>query len=200
MSDIISPNLKVILNHRFDADESFIRHGPLRRLQNEDDASVSFFPWVERKMSASPTKKSLMAVYTDIKLVIRQYINNAPQQLPYREIGDAIIHYITYWIVHLGGAMPQNKVVEAVKDCLPAATDKQIINALYVLQMVRWIKLDAYGPYRYYYTLFRSDSLVYAFAGGPHDSTRFVADVSRILKGETKAPKAILERAVEARR
>jgi hypothetical protein len=200
LSAAISPKLKVILNDKFETDESFIRHGPLRRLQNSHDGSVSFYPWNETKSFSQPTKKSLSRVYGDIKTLIHEYIGNAPHTLSYDDIGDSVLYYIAYWIIHLGGAMPQGRVVEAVQDCLPAATEEQIINVLYVLQMVKWIKLDAYGPYRYYYTLYKSDSFLYAFNGGPRDSVRFVSDVSRILKRETNAPRAILQRAVEARR
>lgn len=200
LSEAIAPNLKVILNDRFATDESFIRHGPLRRLQNRYDDSVSFYPWSETKHTGQPTKRSLASIYGDIRVLIHGYINRAPQTQMYNLIGAAGIYYIVYWIVLLGVAMPQGRVIEAVRDCLPAATDDQIINALYVLQMVGWIKLDVYGPYRYYYSLFKSDSLMYAFNGGATDSARFITAVAQIIMHETDAPRAIMDRAYGARR
>jgi hypothetical protein len=202
LSEAISPHLKVIVDRNYERDESFIRHGPLRRLQNAYDGSVSFYPWSQIKSSGYPTKRSLGRIYGDLKALIQGYVNAAPQTIGFRDAAANAIYYVTYWVVFLGTAMPQGKVIEAVRDCIPEATEELIINALYVLQMVKWIKLEAYGPYRYYFSLFNHDSLQYAFTGpkGARDSARFISDVSTILKRETAAPVAIIRTAIESRR
>lgn len=199
LSEPIAPNLKAIVNQKFETDESFIRHGPLRRLENRHEGSVSYYPWHETKSGFLPTKRSLASVYGDMKRVIHGYINAAPESLKYEDLGDSRIYYVVYWIVRASVAITHNKIIQATRIFFPDIGEEKIVNSLYVLLMVGWISKQAYGPYKYYFSLFNNDSFDYAFNVKNLDGTRFVSDVAEILKEATDAPKAMLARAIEAR-
>lgn len=199
LSEAISPNLKAIVNQRFETDESFIRHGPLRRLDRENEGSVSYYPWHETKSTFLPTKRSLSLVYKDMKETIHTYIKSSPETLKYADIGQSGIHYIVYWIIRVSVAIPHAKIIGAIQAILPKTSESDIINSIYVLRMVGWISKQAYGPYSYYYSNFDEDSLSYAFTAQHDDSARFVSDIATLLKETVAAPKTMLERAIEAR-
>jgi hypothetical protein len=67
MNDAIAPRLKVIVQDKYYAHESFIRNGPIRHLEEMRDDSVSSYPWRIRSADNSLIKSSASPHIASIK-------------------------------------------------------------------------------------------------------------------------------------
>ena len=159
----IRRSLRVLIQDSFERDQSFIRNGPIRQLEQENEASVAYYPW--RTNSVGSVIKS--SIKDEVQSIC-EYISEEYQKIPFSH-GLSGSHakkrflFCLYWIIHLCGGALKSTIYEIFKTIFPSAKDSDIRNGLFCLELLGWIGRVHYGPREYVFALHDDDPFLYRF-------------------------------------
>jgi hypothetical protein len=199
-NDTIRNVLRIVMQERFFAEESFIRFGPIERVMNEDRGFIGTYPW--RVNGDHLVIRSAAPHYEEIVNFINDHLRSVPSSTTLPKDGSLHLFYITYWIIYILVAVSTTTLYKSVIALLPSARQHDIKNKLYCMQLVGWIKKIPYSGKDYYSTTIDEDPFNYSFRSGPlvRDSIRRKTDIARAMKSIEDLPKAVLTAAAAGRR
>ena len=199
-NDAISRVLRIILQEKYASSESFIRFGPVRRIENRDREFVGFFPWRVHRNGVLVIR-SAQPHYVDIVRFIRQHLNSVPSSELYRNKTDSAAFYIIYWVLYLGVAVPPSILCECLDKLIPDLGQREALNKVYCMRIAGWVGVTSYSGRDYYFVLHPRDPFDYSFRSGvkERDIIRRRSDATTALSKLIKAPRHVLEVANEHR-
>jgi hypothetical protein len=112
-----------------------------------------------------------------------------------------ILFYVIYWITFLCLAARPTNLHKYVTSLFPDATDAEIRNKIYCMELAGWIKRLSYSGHDYFYTLYGTDPFDYRFKPevGNRDTIRRRMTVTLALQKEQSIPKYIKKVATDVR-
>jgi hypothetical protein len=135
-NDIIRRALRVIMQQRFENDESFIRFGPIELLIKRHGRDfVGFYPW---RVDATPRIRAISPHYKSVVEFINHHLDRIPASTAYK-IAGLEVFYVTYWVTNILMAVSSSVLTNCVLSLLPDADADDIINKLYCLVIAGWL-------------------------------------------------------------
>ena len=199
---IIREALRLIVSEKHNDDESFVRYGPVRRIENIDRERIGIFPWRNHKKNNFVVKRSIAPHYREVIRFINDKIEQIPDSHLYRTLGEERLFYDILWVISLFEAAPPDPLYQAVKVLHPHLHDDDIRKRLYILRTCRWIRSFSYAGRDFSYLQKNIDPYEYAFL--PDRRVRDVAATRLAIATEFKdgaqLTPAILKRLAEKRR
>jgi hypothetical protein len=161
----VSEKLILIVRHHHADDESFIRYGPIDRIDKKGDGLVGFFPWTVNEEQA-PVIETLNLYKDDIISFIKENLTKVPASKSFSNLGNEEKKLFTiYWIIFIAYAIPQGQIHEITQAIGLDITQVEIRNILFSLQLVGWVSHERYSK-EYYYTVYDKDPFDYSFNSG----------------------------------
>lgn len=199
---IIRDSLRLIISEEHNGAESFVRYGPIKRIENIDRERIGIFPWKNHKSNGSIVKASIKPHYTEIIQFINDKTDQIPNSFSYENIPEKKIFFDIIWLLSLFELASPEPLYDAVRILHPDMTDARIRNCLYTLLVCKWINVFSYANKDYYYLPENHDPYEYAFIAGQR--IRGVAatklSIAEEFKNGAGIRKAVLKRLVEKRR
>jgi hypothetical protein len=198
-NDIIRRALRVIIQQRFENDESFIRFGPIEHIIKRHGRDfVGFYPW---RVDHTPRIRSIAPHYKAVVDFINEHLDRIPVSTPF-QIAGLEVFYITYWITNILMAVSSSVLKDCVLSLLPDARADDIFNKLYCLVIAGWLKKFAYSHKDYYYATVDIDPFDYRFKPGVgvRDSLRRKLAIREAMKDIELVPPYVLNKAAGDRK
>jgi len=178
MNEAIAPRLKIIIQDQYYSDESFIRNGPIRHMEELWEDSVSSYPWAVASKDKKIKKSSAAPHVTSI----RQELIDRLAKVAAKEVFDANnkrhIMILIFWIVQrLRGAILK-EIGDSLLNFGVRESQENIHKYLYCMRVADWIGEKKYGNPTYYYPKVGRDPFEYAFTATTNDPLRFKSDVA----------------------
>ncbi|MFO1048388.1 MAG: retron St85 family effector protein [Geminicoccaceae bacterium] len=191
-NDVIRKALRIIIQQAHWGRESFIRFGPVQRIHNDNAAYVGVYPWRVNKTGAIVLRSIRAHCYEIIKFLNR-HLSAAPKTEQFPASRDVRIFYIIYWIIYLSLAISPLLLYQIVQILIPDATDKEVRNKVFCMQLAGWIGLERYSERDYFYCLHDKDPFLYAFNIGmtERDTARRKMAVSAALIKAENPPRHV---------
>src|SRR5690349_13506792 len=89
---------------QYEQAESFVRHGPVAKIQQEDDGRVAFFPW-SLNGKGKVVKRSAERHVSNVVEFINARLDKVPQEELFRGNEGIQIFVSLYWILNLAQAL-----------------------------------------------------------------------------------------------
>lgn len=161
----ISDKLILIVRHQYANDKSFIRYGPIERIDKNGEGLVAFFPWVVNEEQA-PVIETLDPLKDDIIDFLKENLTRTPAARLLSSLGQQERKIFTvYWIIFIAYAIPLGQIHEITQSIDLGVSSGEIHNILFCLQLVGWISRERYSK-EYYYTIYDQDPFDYSFKTG----------------------------------
>jgi hypothetical protein len=195
MNETISRRLKIIVRDDYYNQESFIRHGPLRHMEQKYSDSVSSYPWRVYSDDSGIIKSTAAPHITNIRqeLVDRLSTVSATEAFLLSNRRHTMI--LIYWILHVLRAAIIKEIVEALDRFGIKENQDSVKRYLYCMRVAEWIGEKKYGHPTYYYPRIDRDPLEYAFNDVKiRDHTRWKSIIAeRLTSRALRRPKVVLE-------
>ena len=164
---VIRETLRIIISELHSAAESFVRYGPIKRIENIDRSHIGIFPWRTHRSNGHIVKTSVSPHSKEIIRFIEEKVAAIPNSFAYNTISaEKSAFFDILWLISLFEAAPPEPLYEAVRIIHPALTDQNIRNCLYTLRVCRWIDIFSYAGRDFYYLPVNRDPFEYAFEPG----------------------------------
>ena len=200
--DTIRHALRVIMQDKYENDESFIRRGPIERLIKKHDRDhVGFYPW-RINNSQHIVLRSISPHYKVIVKFVNDHIGKLPTSTYFPSNSSLRLFYVIYWVIYLFVAASPTVLHDSVIDLLPGTTREDIRNKIYCMMLAGWVKKVPYSGKDYYYVTDADDPFKYSYSrtAMERDTLRRKTDIAASLKKIEDIPKPVLTQAVEGRR
>lgn len=192
---IIRDTLRIIISEKHATDESFVRYGPVRRIENIDRERVGIFPW---KMSKTGVvKSSINPHFSEIIRWINDHVKKCSETFSYNNLSeDKAVFFNIIWILSLLEAAPPEPLYDAVRIFHPNLTNDNIRDKLFSLKICQWIGDFSYAGRDYYYLPENKDPYEYAFIKGmrPRDIAASKVDIANEFRAGAGINKAVIRR------
>ena len=200
---VIRETLRIIISDEHNSAESFVRYGPIKRVENIDRQHIGIFPWRTHKSSGHVIKASIAPHYIEMMRFIRQKIDAIPASSSYNTLSaEKKLFFDIIWLISLLEVPPPEPLYDAVRVIHPDLTDSHIRNCLYSLRVCRWIDTFSYSGRDYFYLPVNRDPFDYAFRAG--ERVRDVAakklEIVSEFQRAVNIGKAVLKRLQEKRK
>lgn len=159
----IRRSLRIIAQTKYQAAESFIRFGPIERIQKPNPEYVGFYPWKVSKTGRF-IASSARPHYAAMQSFIKDSLNKAPGSRAFNTNNDnRKKFYIIYWIIYLLFAASISVILKIVRTIYPEITFDELRNKMYCMKLMYWIDRESYSGKEYYFALGEEDPLTYRF-------------------------------------
>lgn len=200
-NETIRDTLRILIQESHANEESFVRYGPIERVQNISRDRVGVFPWKTHKKGGL-VKASAAPHYATINKFIVDHVYAQPKSHAYAGLGASAAFFDILWLTHLSSAISPTLLYDYVRKVHPSLSDGEIRNLLYCMKVVGWIGQVSYGGKDYFYCQQDSDPFEYAFNAGVSvtDSSRRKLNVSKFIRAEEELPRAVYQRVIDAQK
>ncbi len=142
--------LAIIIKSEHYNRESFVRYGPVQRLQNENEDRVASYPW-RNNGRGRVVKTTIKPHYQPIV----DFINACDEMIPEEEFleENTLLKPYIYlcWISHLSNVITFDKLVQYYRSLGFVEQEKDIRNRLYCMLLAGWMRKQRYGNTDYYF-------------------------------------------------
>ncbi|WP_147292549.1 retron St85 family effector protein [Undibacter mobilis] len=199
-NETIRQVLRVVIQERYESEESFVRFGPIERVKKSKRSYLGVYPWKVRR-SGQLIVSTVKPHFREIKKFINEHADAAPLSAAYSQISESALFYLLYWIIHLCLAVEQTNIFEYVQSLDSSVTKEDVVNKLYCMKLAGWVGKVAYSGKDYLYTLHDVDPFDYSFKSDvtDKDSVRRKLFVAKALRSLESVPRHVLEMATKAR-
>lgn len=198
---IIRDALRIIISEEHFAENSFVRYGPVKRIEDIERSRIGTFPWRRHANSGNIVKSSVAGHFSEIADFINEKTGEIDNSHTYRLIPDKQIFYDILWLLHVLEAVPPGPLYDAVRLIHPNLTDEFIKNKIYCLQICRWVESFSYSGRDYYFLPRTKDPYHYSYVEGKRvrdmDATK--VEISLEFREASKLNRNILQRLREKR-
>jgi hypothetical protein len=198
---VIREALRIIVSEEYSSAESFVRYGPIKRIETLNRSNIGIFPWKTNKANGHVVKSSIQPHYKEIVTFIKNHLSIIPDSFGYEHLAERAIFFDILWILSLLEAIPPDPLYSAVRLIHPDMTDGKIKNILYTMQVCNWIDVFSYSGRDYYFLPLNQDPFVYAFKSGMRvrDVAATKVDIVTSFQQAASISKAVLKRLLEKR-
>jgi hypothetical protein len=199
-NETIRSVLRVVIQHKYDIEESFVRYGPVERMKRMKRDYLGVYPWRVRP-NGTLVISSAQPHFKEIKNFIDGHADATPVSVMFSQIQDGQLFYLVYWVIYLSLAVETKILIQLIQLIEPKATEKEINNKIYCMKIAGWIERFSYSQKDFIYSLHDIDPFDYSFKPGvsDRDSVRRKLAVSAALKTLSNVPKHVLATAAKAR-
>lgn len=200
---IIRDALRIIISEEHNLAESFVRYGPIKRIENIDRGNIGIFPWRCHKYSGQVIKNSVKPHFNEIIKFVKEKISGVHMSMLHGGLPrETAIFFDILWLVSLLEAPPPEPLYEAVRLIHPDASDAYIRNCLYTLRVCKWIDTFSYSNRDYFYLPVNHDPYEYAFKPGSRvrDVSARKLQIATEFRTAVAIGKPVLKRLQEKRR
>ena len=163
MSDNLRPKTLAILNSSLDLRTSFIKDGPVRKLQNAGKGLVHYFPWNPDRLNANVTKKEFGEISAYLSGVLETRDEAYPQQVAFdRERDDHTLLMVADF-VRMAGAASQSDIATCLVEVGCTRASDNLGRHLSVLQSVGLIEKEPRADQTFYVRLSSRPLIRYRF-------------------------------------
>lgn len=196
---VINQALRIISHEQYEEDNSFIRHGPMRRVKNRSSGSLAFFPWKMGKNGI--VKASANRHFDSMKQYILDELGRVPKSQTLNDLAETGSIYVIYWIIYLSLAITIEDLASVARILGIACPKDQIENYIYCMRVAGWVDKVVYSDREYFYSNSANDPFDYAFRPSvdTRDSARRKVAVREELLRLVKAPKHVRDSVVKRR-
>lgn len=198
---VIRPALRILISEEHAADESFVRFGPVKRIETANRNYVGVFPWRSHKRKSAIVKQSISPHYSEIIKFINDRLDEVPKSYRYHLLDDKAIFYDIIWLLSILEVASPAHLYDAVRIVHPNALDGELRDKLYVLRSLGWIASFPYSAQDYYYLPNNEDPFKYAFLAGKRvrDIPAKKLEISTEFRNSTNIARAVVKRLQQKR-
>lgn len=198
---VIRPTLRVLINEEHASAESFVRYGPIKRIEDINREHIGVFPWKTHKSNGRVVKASISEHYREIVNYINERLAEVPKTLSYYTLDGSSVFYDIIWILSLLEAVPPVHLYDAVRIVHPHLTDGEIRNKIYILKTVKWLDTFSYSGKDYHYLPENRDPYIYSFLTGQRvrDIPSMKIEISQEFIRGAKIGRKVMKRLVQKR-
>ena len=201
-SDTIRQSLAILMQAQYERAESFVRHGPVAKIREEDEGRVAFYPWALNG-KGRVIRSSVKHHVSNVVKFINARLDKVPQEELFRGNSGLQKFLSLYWILNLSQALATSEL-HSYATSLGIETDlKDVKNKLFCMKMAGWVDTYAYSNKTYWYTLRSQDPFArYSFKDGvqERDTVRRKAAVTTAIHKELDVPRHVREYVVKKRK
>jgi hypothetical protein len=200
-NETIRPHLRILLQQKFDDEESFVRQGPIRRIRGDKRDHVGVFPWQTRD-DGRLVSNSVTAHYKAIEGFINSHLDAVPKSAAHSKLDlSSALFYVTLWVIHVSHAVSEEMLFKRVQQLVPGVSLNDIKNKIFCMKLAGWIEKLAYGSKDYYCTCYDADPFLYSFKDGVknRDSVRRKMALKNALASEENVPREVRRKVREFR-
>ena len=200
---VIRDTLRIVISEDHSLAESFVRFGPIKRIENINRSHIGIFPWKTHKSNGLVVKASVMPHFKEIVSFIKDRIDEIPLSLSYLALSDEKARFFDIlWLIGLLEPAPPERLYDAVRIIYPDMTDAHIRNCLYTLRVCRWIATFSYSGRDYFYLPVTRDPFEYAFLPGqrPRDVAVHKLSIVTEFHRTVSISKAVIKRLQDKRK
>ena len=198
---MIRDALRLIISEDHFEQESFVRYGPVKRIENIDRSRIATFPWRKHKGNGNIVKETARQHFGEIVEFVNDRLGETDRSHAYRTLGTNAIFYDILWILSLLEAVPPEPLYECVRIIHPDAEDDEIRNKLFTLRICEWIDTFSYSNRDFYYLSVNRDPFEYRYLPDlrPRDIDAIKLAISTYYKSDLQINKNVLKRLQERR-
>lgn len=163
---VIRDSLRIMISEDHFGQESFVRYGPVKRVEEIDRERIATFPWRNHKKTGNVVKASIASHYNEICDFVNLHTDDVDNSHLYRTIPDKQIFYDILWILNILGAVPPGPLYDAVRLIHDNMSDDDIKNKLFSMRICRWVDLFSYSSKDFYYLPKPQDPYDYRYLPG----------------------------------
>jgi hypothetical protein len=202
-SEQIKKKLSVLMQQKYFDAESFVRFGPIKRLQKEDETRVAFFPWrVNGK--GRVIKASIKDHVPEIVRFINEKISAVPDtfQFGLASNKDSRDFALVLWMTGVAQAITADRLSDYAGKLGHPITRARVLDCFYCMKLAGWMDLYPYSGSTY---LIRKSTVDvvdrFAFKDGAKfkDVGRWTALTQAAIKKETGLSQPLLRTVMEMR-
>lgn len=188
-----TPHLKeklcVIMQEEYYNAESFVRYGPIKRLENEDRSRLAFFPWRVTD-EGQIIKRSVQAHVSEITKFINDRLSAGAKTFSFGAEASADLRdfAVVLWLAHLAQAITIDRIVDYAKILGHPISRDRARNCFYCMKLAGWMDDLPYSGSTYYITTSKNDvtDRYSFFPDSPiKDASRWIALTQGAIKAET---------------
>ncbi|WP_246026799.1 retron St85 family effector protein [Paracoccus luteus] len=199
----LKAKLAVIIQQDYFEAESFVRFGPIRRLENEEASRVAYFPW-KVNSRGRVVKASINGHVKDIVAFINRRVARGEKTFSFgaeasRELRDFAI---VLWLSQLAQVITLERITEYAEILGNPISRNRAHNFFYCMKLAGWMDNYPYSGSTYVISKFGGDVVSrYAFkTNSPiKDAKRWVALTQAAIVKEASISKALLRSAMDRR-
>lgn len=196
----IQDALAVISQQKYEDEESFVRLGPILRIQKSDSSKVAFFPWRTHK-NGTVIKSTIDPNFVEIVNFINERIDESPKKTAFKSSKDIKLTVMIIWIVYLAIAIKQTEIKNYLELLGNDVSESDLKKRLLCLRVAGWIKKFTYSNAEYYAVLHDIDPFDYAYiAGSDHNTTNWKTMVGAQLQKDLGSKKRVRQQALHLRK
>jgi hypothetical protein len=199
-NETIRQVLRVVIQERYESEESFVRFGPIERVKKSKRSYLGVYPWKVRR-SGQLIVSTVKPHFREIKRFINEHAEAAPLSAAYSQVADSSLFYLLYWIIHLCLAVEATNIFEYARSLESSVTKEDVLNKIYCMKLAGWIGKIPYSGKDYLYALHDADPFDYSFKPdvSDNDSVRRKLFVAKALRNIESVPRHVLDTATKAR-
>jgi hypothetical protein len=187
VSEAFADRLLVLVAEIHYDTESFIRLGPIRRLENNHDNSVLVYDWHDRTIFGRVIERfdKIQGELPAIIDAIRGFIDPKVSESKFKLNEPAHVMFLICELCDLFGALPYKEIHEYIGALRIILSGDDLKRYLFLLEKCDILRIKASGHGRYYYPIGWSSRISFGFfAGAPIDRDRLRVQVAEFYERE----------------
>jgi hypothetical protein len=191
--------LRVVVQDKYENDESFIRFGPIKRIINHHRDFVGFYTW---KLNNAQNVVISSPNYKEVFNFINGHLDRIPDSISFPTDADTQLFCIVYWVIYVLNVVSESLLLRCIETLVPDVTSENILNKIYcLLRIARWIAKISTDT-DYYHTTMDTDPFGYSYKADAkeRDTVRRKADIAQEMTAVEKTPAPVFSRAMAGRK
>lgn len=177
--------------------ESFIRLGPLKRIENYSDQSVLVYDWHERSYSGTAVERfeKITGQMSEIVLAIKNFTSPDKSERNFKDEEPSHVMFLICEICDLFGALSVKEIARYLSELDISLDDVALRRYLFLLSKCELLRLKALGHGRYYYAPEWCPRVSFGFTPGEQiNRDRVRVDVAAYYEREVRSRYEVLRR------
>lgn len=197
MSDAFLERLLVLVAEIHYESESFIRLGPLRRIENFSDEAVMVYDWHDRDIAGRSFERyeKISEQLGEIVEAIRAFTSPAKSERVFKPSEPSHIMFLICELCDLFGALNRTEIKKYLDDLRVQIEADILSRYLFLLEKCDLLSVKAHGNGRYYYATDWTSRISFAYGPGDHiDRNRVRVDVASYYQEQLRSRHEVLRK------
>lgn len=196
VSPAIADRLLVLVAEIHYEQESFIKLGPLKRLEDKNSEAVLVYDWHEKVIDKHVERFDKLTVeIPSIVTAIRQFMSVDNSERVFKKDDPSHQMLLVCDLIDLFGALPVTEIQEFLSVVSVGVTTERLKQYLFLLERCGLLRIKAKGHGRYYYCEEWTPRISFGLAAGPPlDKQRLRVDVVEFYDRYEKTRAEVLKK------